>query len=194
MDETSSIVTEKDLDEPIGIYLKESADAESLIDGVADYAVTSQAIYLLPIKEQRIVQFDRQGNFVKTLIREGQGPQEFAGMLSGIQVDEPHDRLYLFGSKIWEYSLSGKLIQSIQLPLPVMYSRFIESDRIAAVSMAFIPFQAGSFGIGTLTREGELLCQKNNFSTPALSAEKTGLTAHVASGMSYDGHSVLFKS
>lgn len=194
MDETSSIATEKDLDEPIGIYLKESADAESLIDGVADYAVTSQAIYLLPIKEQRIVQFDRQGNFVKTLIREGQGPQEFAGMLSGIQVDEPHDRLYLFGSKIWEYSLSGKLIQSIQLPLPVMYSRFIESDRIAAVSMAFIPFQAGSFGIGTLTREGELLCQKNNFSTPALSAEKTGLTAHVASGMSYDGHSVLFKS
>ena len=35
MDETSSIATEKDLDEPIGIYLKESADAESLIDGVA---------------------------------------------------------------------------------------------------------------------------------------------------------------
>lgn len=46
----------------------------SLLDGVSEYALTSKYIYVSPVKEQRIVQFDRKGHFIKTLIPFGQGP------------------------------------------------------------------------------------------------------------------------
>ena len=72
---------------------------ESLIDGILDYAVTEKNIYILPSKEARIVLFDKNGNFIKTLIKEGQGPEEFSGLLSGIQADEKGDRLYYM--EIW---------------------------------------------------------------------------------------------
>lgn len=187
-----SLVTQ--LSGPVFIPLEETADEQSLVDGVADYAVTSKYIYILPIKEPRIVLFDRQGHFVRTLIREGQGPDEFSGLLTGIQVDEANDRLYLFGSQIWVFNLNGEPIRTINGSLPMMYTRMIDLDRFAAVAMGFMPFQAGSFGIGTFNDQGDLLFHKNDFSTPPVPAEKAGFTASVASGLSFDGRSVLFKS
>ena len=68
------------------VPLEVTSDDASLIDGVANYAVTDKYIYVLPVKEQRIVLFDRQGHFVKTLIPFGQGPGEFSGFLSPYQL------------------------------------------------------------------------------------------------------------
>lgn len=45
------------------VPLEVTSDDASLIDGVANYAVTDKYIYVLPVKEQRIVLFDRQGHF-----------------------------------------------------------------------------------------------------------------------------------
>lgn len=70
------------------IPLETTADPASLLDGVSEYAVTSNYIYVSPVKEQRIVQFDRKGQFVKTLIPFGQGPGEFSDFLMGMQADE----------------------------------------------------------------------------------------------------------
>ena len=138
--------------------------------------------------------FDREGNFIRTLIKEGQGPNEFAGPLAGMQVDEKNNRLYLFGSSIWTFTLDGEPVKRINSPMPMMYTRMIAPDRFAAVAMGFIPFQQGSFGIGTFKESGELLFNKNNFYTPLVPAEKTGFTANIASALSFDNQSILFKS
>ena len=77
------------------IPLETTDDPASLLDGVSEYALTSKYIYVSPVKEQRIVQFDRKGHFIKTLIPFGQGPGEFSNFLAGIQADEENNRLYL---------------------------------------------------------------------------------------------------
>ena len=53
------------------VPLEVTTDDASLIDGVYDYAVTDRYIYVLPVKEPRIVLFDRQGRFIRTLVKEG---------------------------------------------------------------------------------------------------------------------------
>ena len=93
------------------VPLEVTTDDASLIDGVYDYAVTDRYIYVLPVKEPRIVLFDRQGRFIRTLVKEGQGPGEFSGILPCIQVDERNDRLFLFSNnRVWEYTLEGEFI------------------------------------------------------------------------------------
>ena len=105
------------------IPLETTDDPASLIGGIADFAVTDQFIYVYPQTEPRIALFDRQGRFVRTLIREGQGPGEFSGPLSGIQVVPEADRIYLYGNKTWEFTLAGEPIRSWLNPRPVLYSR-----------------------------------------------------------------------
>lgn len=166
---------------------------ESLIDGILDYAVTEKNIYILPSKEARIVLFDKNGNFIKTLIKEGQGPEEFSGLLSGIQADEKGDRLYLYGNMVWEYTLDGTFIKSYQQKAPFIYKRKIEKDRFGAIAMPFVPFSAGSFGIGIFSEEGNLIMNKNDFYSSLISKEKTGLTINMAFSQSNTGNSILFK-
>lgn len=194
IDHPEGISLKGKIENPQFVILKETDDEESLVDGINDYAVTSKYIYVLPVRESRIVLFDREGNFIRTLIKEGQGPNEFAGPLAGMQVDEKNNRLYLFGSSIWTFTLNGEPVKRINSPMPMMYTRMIAPDRFAAVAMGFIPFQQGSFGIGTFKESGELLFNKNNFYTPLVPAEKTGFTANIASALSFDNQSILFKS
>ena len=93
------------------VPLQVTSDDESLIGEIADYAVTSKYIYILSVEESRVIQFDRNGNFIKTIIKSGPGPQEFVGLLSGMQADEENNKLYLFGNMIWVYSLEGEFIE-----------------------------------------------------------------------------------
>ena len=68
-------------------------DPASLLDGVSEYALTSKYIYVSPVKEQRIVQFDRKGHFIKTLIPFGQGTGELSNFLESILADEKNNPL-----------------------------------------------------------------------------------------------------
>lgn len=176
------------------VQLEETDNDETLIDGVADYAVTDDYIYVLPVKEPRIVLFDRKGRFVKTLVRGGQGPGEFSGLLFNIQAVPARNRLYLFGSLVWEYTLDGQFIRQFKHDVPMMSEFCIAPERFAAVAMGFVPFQAGSFGIGVFTDKGEKIWQKNNFHSPLVPSEISGFTANLTSGLSNDGASLLFKT
>lgn len=177
------------------VPLQVTSDDESLIGEIADYAVTSKYIYILSVEESRVIQFDRNGNFIKTIIKSGPGPQEFVGLLSGMQADEENNKLYLFGNMIWVYSLEGEFIEKYSIgDAPIMFERNIADGHFAAVAMGFVPFQAGSFGIGVFSNSGNLLFNKNDFYTSVVSPEKTGFTANFSATLSYDSHSLLFKT
>lgn len=177
------------------IPLETTDDPASLLDGVSDYAMTSKYIYVSPVKEQRIVLFDRQGHFIKTLIPFGQGPGEFSNLLTGIQVDEKNNRLLLFsGNQIGVYTLDGEFIQNFYHDYQILYQRLVDEDRLASVAFPYIPFQSGSYGLGIFTEKGDTITIKNDFSSSLVPVGKAGFTASLAATYSEQQKSVLFKT
>ena len=176
------------------IPLRTTQDDQSLIDGVTSFAVTSKYIYVYPVKEQRIVLFSRQGEFIRTLITFGQGPGEFNDMLSDIQVNEERNRLYLFGiSGIWEYTLEGEYLQKYEYKQQAIFQRLLTADRLGAVAFPYMPFKNGSFGLGIFTLEGDTIAIKNNFHAPEVTPEKAGFTIRSAASYTPTNNSILFK-
>ena len=176
------------------IPLRTTEDDQSLIDGVAGFAVTSKHIYVYPVKEQRIVLFSRQGKFIRTLITFGQGPGEFNDMLSDIQANEERNRLYLFGfSGIWEYTLEGEYLQKYEYKQQAIFQRLLTVDRLGAVAFPYMPFKNGSFGLGIFTLQGDTIAIKNNFYASGVAPEKAGFTIRSAASYTPIDNSILFK-
>ena len=177
------------------IPLRTTEDDQSLIDGVASFAVTSKHVYVYPVKEQRIVLFNRQGGFIRTLISFGQGAGEFNEMLSDIQVNEERNRLYLFGlmSGVWEYTLEGEFLQKYEYKQQAIFRRLLTDDRLGAVAFPYQPFRSGSFGLGIFTLKGDTIAMKNNFHASEVAAEKAGFTIRSAASYTPADNSILFK-
>ena len=177
------------------IPLRTTEDDQSLIDGVAGFAVTSKHIYIYPVKEQRIVLFNRQGNFIRTLITFGQGAGEFNEMLSDIQVDEERNRLYLFGlmSGVWEYTLEGEYLQKHEYKQQAIFRRLLTADRLGAVAFPYQPFKSGSFGLGIFTLQGDTIAMKNNFHASEVAPEKAGFTIRSTASYTPADNTILFK-
>ena len=183
MDHPSMLALQDEIESVEYIPLETTADPASLLDGVSEYAVTSNYIYVSPVKEQRIVQFDRKGQFVKTLIPFGQGPGEFSDFLMGMQADEKNNRLYLFCSnKIMVYTLDGEFIQSLNHDYTIVYQRMVGKDRFASVAFPYVPFESGSYGLGVFSDKADTIAMKNDFSSPLVSHEKAGFTIALATG------------
>lgn len=177
------------------IPLKETANDTSLIDGVASYAITSEYIYILPVKEARIVVFDRKGNFIKAIINKGQGPNEFYGEITNIQADEKNNRLYLYNAEnIWEYTLGGEFINKHTHEYLSVLTYKLQNDNFAAVALPYIPFETGSFGLGIFTKDGNKIITKNDFTSEYVSKDKAGFTIRIAASPVSIPHSILFKA
>ena len=177
------------------IPLRTTEDDQSLIDGVTGFGVTSEYIYVYPVKEQRIVLFNRQGDFIRTLITFGQGAGEFNEMLSDIQVNEERNRLYLFGlmSGVWEYTLEGEYLQKYEYKQQAIFRRLLTADRLGAVAFPYQPFMSGSFGLGIFTLQGDTIAMKNNFHASEVAPEKAGFTIRSAASYTPADNSILFK-
>lgn len=176
------------------IPLEMTDDNASLIDGVVDFAITNNYIYVLVGKESRIVLFDRQGHFLRTFLQQGQGPDDFNGMIGFIQANEADDRFYVIGNKIGVYTLEGKFIEDFAINSPIVYAHHLGKGCIGAIAMPFMTFQGGSFGIGVFRENGEVIMNKNDFYSPLVPRENSGFTFGVT-GSPSDGEqqSVLFK-
>lgn len=175
------------------IPLEVTVDDASLIDGVVDFAITSKYIYILVGKEARIVLFDRQGHFLRTFLQQGQGPNDFRGMIGFIQANETDNRFYVIGNKIGVYTLEGEFVEDLPLNYPIIYAHHLGNGRIGAVSMPLMPFKGGSFGIGIFGEDGEPIMTKNDFYSSLVPQENSGFTFGVMSSPSDDEQSVLFK-
>ena len=191
---TSTLTLNEEIEQVEYIPLRTTEDDHSLIDGVAGFAVTSKHIYVYPVKEQRIVLFNRQGDFIRTLITFGQGPGEFNDMLSDIQTNEERNRLYLFGmSGIWEYTLEGEYLQKYEYKQQAIFQRLLTADRLGAVAFPYQPFMSGSFGLGIFTLQGDTIAMKTNFHASEVAPEKAGFTIRSAASYTPADNSILFK-
>ncbi len=177
------------------IPLEVTNNNASLIDGVVDFAITSKYIYVLVDKQPRIVLFDRKGHFLRTFLQQGQGPNDFRGMIGFIQANEADNRFYVIGDKIGVYTLEGEFVEDLPINYPVIYAHYLGSGRIGAVSIPLMPFLEGSFGIGVFREDGEAIMTKNDFYSQFVPHEDSGFTFGIMSSPS-DGskQSVLFKT
>jgi hypothetical protein len=173
--------------------LELNSDNTSLFAGVLDYAITSKYIYVLPTKEFRLLQFDREGHYMKDVVRYGDGPGEFNGFAQNIYADEMGNRLYIVNmDKTWEYTLDGKFVAIRQHKNMMSREYKIGEDRWAAISYLDVPFQIpGIFGIAVFSAQEDTIAMKKDFYIDEVSKDRTGFT-DVASAQS--SNSVLFKT
>lgn len=176
------------------IPLEITQDGASLIAGVLDYTVTNDFIYILPMKENKIMQFDKKGHFVKNVVTYGEGPGEYNGFPQNIYADEVENRFYIVNmDKTWVYTLSGDFIGIRNRSNMVSYEYKIAEDRYAAISYLNVPFHIpGIFGIGVFSEKEDTIALKNNFlSLDNVSAEVSGFTNI---SVAWNQNSVLFKT
>lgn len=178
------------------VPLEVTTDDASLIDGVAEYAVSDKYIYILPVKEPDVVLYDRQGKFIKILIRQGQGPGEINGFPIRMQVDERNDRLYIYCTdRIWVYTLEGEFIGQKTHDYQIVFQHLIDKNRFAAISFPYVPFDSGSYGLAIFTESGDTIVMKNDFHSHLVAREKSGFTIGVTTpAYSEQLKSVLFKT
>lgn len=176
------------------ISLETTQDGASLIGGILDYTVTDSYIYILPMKENKIMQFDRKGHFIKNVVTYGEGPGEYNGFPQNIYADDIGNRLYIANmDKTWVYTLSGEFIGIRQRKNMISYEYKIADDRYAGISYLNVPFHIpGIFGIGIFSEKEDTVAIKNDFlSVDNVPAEVSGFT-NVS--VAWNQNNVLFKT
>lgn len=176
------------------IPLEITPDGSSLIAGILDFTITDNFIYILPLKEQKVMQFDRKGHFVKDVVVYGEGPGEYNGFPQNIYADETVDRLYIANmDKTWVYTSSGEFVEVRKRANMISYEYKIAADRYAAVSYLNVPFHIpGIFGIGVFSEKEDTVTIKRDFlSLGNVSAEVSGFTNI---SVAWNQNNVLFKT
>ena len=177
------------------VPLEMTTDDASVIDGIANFAVSDKYIYVLPAKEMRVVLFGRDGKFIRNLINSGQGPGEFTGSICTMQFDRKNNRLYLFDVQdVWIYTEEGEFIEKRYYDFMSIMTYNLSDNEIGAISFPFVPFKQGSFGMGIFTSRGDTVVIENEvFYSSLVSEEKSGFTMDVATCFSDYPASILFK-
>ena len=177
------------------VTLEMTDDDASVIDGVANFAVSDKYIYVLPAKEMRIILFGRDGKFIRNLINSGQGPGEFIGSICSMQFDRKTNRLYLFDVQdVWIYTAEGEFIEKRHYDFMSLFTYNLSEKELGAISFPFTPFDQGSFGMGIFTNEGDTVAMENKmFYSSLVPKEKSGFTMDIAASYSEYPSSMLFK-
>lgn len=190
----SSLPLANEIESVAYVPLQLTNDDGSIIDGVMHYTVTDKAIYIYPTRERKIVEFDRNGNFVRELISGGQGPNELSCDITSMQADASANKLYLHSmDRTMVYDLDGKLIEEFTPTYQNIYKRQIAPNRIAAIAFPYVPFEQGSYGIGIFSNNGDTIALKNDFYSPTVPKENCGLTVGMATDYSNNPNGLLFK-
>ena len=163
------------------VPLEMTTDDASVIDGIANFAVSDKYIYVLPAKEMRVVLFGRDGKFIRNLINSGQGPGEFTGSICTMQFDRKTNRLYLFDVQdVWIYTEEGEFIEKRHYDFMSIMTYNLSDNEMGAISFPFVPFKQGSFGMGVFTNQGDTVAIENEmFYSSLISEEKSGFTMDV---------------
>ena len=153
---TSTEVPVIDLSNPSGsrtLHLNEIADEfrvvqletkpECLIPQYYRLLITSK--YFVIIGREAVLQFDSEGQFIRTLARQGKGPGEFTDIgAHGITPDESELIFFHWGDRehLTGYNLdTGKLSMRIPLPKEYISDLLLLDDHILCISSKFDPLE-----------------------------------------------------
>lgn len=124
-----------------------------------DLEITDKYIFIAARDE--LLQYDRNGKFIRTIGSKGQGPGEFS-MCTNIAIDAGQERIFV---RDWEgvmtYSFDGKFIGKTAIPLEGMVDVNYANGSIYGISMvSFTPEQLPYLWMKVDGQTGEVLQKK----------------------------------
>lgn len=158
-------------------YIPLETTDESIMGNIGDLTLTDEYIFLFAYKVDGVLQFDRQGKFLRRFAFTGNGPGETSAIMS-FSVDEENRLLYI--SQYFEtliYSFDGTFIKTIEISRPSSYQYALGGNVVAEVGRHFVPLTApGMFGLGVFNlATQDTIAMKNDFyDTSLLPLEETG--------------------
>ena len=119
--------------------------------------------YIFVAARDELLQFDRNGTFIKTIGSKGQGPGEFSSC-TNIALDMEGERIFVRnGSQALTYSFDGKFLGKMELPLVGMVDIAYAKGNLYGISMvSFTQEQLPHLWMKTDSRSGEVLQEKAN--------------------------------
>jgi len=149
-------------------------DENTLFYRIGDIAVDSQSnIYVLDSGNHRIQKFDKNGNYLQTIGRKGEGPGEFMRPFN-IFLDEQGNIYVMELRKLNLFDSKGNYIKSFVLPTFIM--GFTAGPEGNIIGHGFISSEkAQNFGVMILDSEGKII--KNIAEFPGMRTVSRGNSA-----------------
>lgn len=159
-------------------YIQLETTEESFIANILDACITTKYIFILPTKsEYGVLQFDREGKYIKRFARRGNGPGEI-GLPQTIYTDDKEEFLYISDFfALHKYDMNGNFIEKKEIQRPFGYQYLISKDLVAEVGREYVPFAApGMFGLGIFNLvTQDTIAIKSNFLSTKVPLELTGI-------------------
>ena len=122
---------------------------------ILDVAISEKYIFLLGVYD--ILQYDRNGKFIRKIGRRGQGPQEYI-RLTSFQLDEQNDLIFatdIAGQKIQVFDFNGKYVKKIPLDFRDGHIEIISPSLIAIRQGMSHRYYPGSHVIKFIDTDGK---------------------------------------
>jgi len=129
-------------------------------------------IYVADGGNHRIQKFDKNGNYISTIGRKGQGPGEFIG-ISDILIDQQDNLYVLGGERIQIFNSSGEYLNGFELETSLS-NFFLDSDGFI-FGISFISDREGNKSkVVKISSEGKLIKTCAEFSEHKTVRRKSG--------------------
>ena len=149
------------------------------------FEITSNNIYL-SMKDVGIVQYDRQGNYVRIIARQGRGPGELQYGFN-FTIDQENDIVYIIDrSKILSYSINGSFLK--EFSTATYFSVMANNIELIDSKIFLCDYGHG----GDLRYHWIFLDTAGNLITKKISSDHS--TGYIAYGLSYKFKDKLYYS
>lgn len=143
------------------VPLELTDDDASLVGHIQDIVLTEDYIYVLTLEEFKVFQFDRQGKYVRTITRQGNGPGELQSVGRTMWTDEAGESIYISnGEVIQVFSSEGQFERQIKrCERLVSYAYGNGLDWVTEIATEYAPIDRSYFfGIGTFRYNADNSC------------------------------------
>lgn len=164
---SDKVSVKKDINRIEYIPLQLTDDNSSMVGQVIDIALTDDYIFVLSDQRCGVLQFDRNGSFVRQIVKYGAGPGELVYPMS-LYVTDFDCKLHITCAyKTVVYNFSGDFVEEMDRQgRNSFYSFYLGDNKVVETSFDGMPFQSpGHFGIGVFDEmgKGDTIVMKNNF-------------------------------
>lgn len=162
---------------------------ESPIANLLDICVSDEYIFIYSTRQESILQFDRQGKFLRPIAKKGNGPGEVA-QITSLTIDE-ENRLFCVSEYFSTsfFSFNGEFIKKVTSLRPYFYQLSVGPNTMAELGRMYVPMNVSgmfSLGIFNWATDDTIALRPTVGNMNLLSLEETSLKGWIYNG-SMDG-------
>lgn len=110
-------------------YIALETTAASLVGAIGKIQYVNQHFFISDLSQNKILIYDAKGHFVRDILREGRGPEEY-NMINDFTISPADTNIYIgdANNKINIYSFKGRFIKSLYSPNLILSMNFIDKN------------------------------------------------------------------